>query len=329
MDELARHVRRGEWDVIVPGSEASLLPISAGRDELEPHVALGLPPHAGVLRALDKVFLRQTAVAAKLPPPPSLDCETSSAASAAAAEIGYPLIVKPLRSFRQGDDDLVQKSAQVVLEPQELDDAVARVGTPATVQRYVSNPRIVSCAGVRTGTGLVGFTVTRYMRTWPPSAGSAAFAATVAPPPGLRDRVEKLVEALGWSGIFELEFLELEDGSLGAIDFNPRVFGWLSLAIGAGANLPAIWCDHMLGRAEAGPADAEPGRRYRWEEGEIKYVVRNLRHLDRSALSPLRPARHVVHACFELRDPVPFFVQAAALARQAVAGRTPGLAPTS
>jgi len=105
-----------------------------------------------------------------------------------------------------------------------------------------------------------------------------------------------------------LELLNQGEGRFGAIDLNPRLFGWLSLAIGAGANLPAIWCDHVLGRPAAA-TDAAPGYRYRWEEGELKYFVRQVRRFDRRALAPLRPRRNVIHACFELRDPAPFLAQ--------------------
>ncbi len=315
VDVLADRVASGAWDVLVPGSEASLLPISTARGELEPHIALGLPPHTVVLGSLDKTLLHRTAVDVGLPPPASVACEDLSEALAAADELGFPVIVKPRRSFRVASDaSLEQKWPVIVREQGGLDAAVRRVGEPLTVQQFVSDPRIVSCAGVRFPEGLAGFTVARYARTSPPGVGSAAFATTVKPPDGVQARVEDLLERIGWEGIFELELLDQGGGRFGAIDLNPRLFGWLSLAIGAGANLPAIWCDHVLRRSTAAAADAAPGYRYRWEEGELKYVVRQVRRMDRRALAPLRPHRNVIHACFELRDPAPFLAQSLEIA---------------
>ena len=313
VEALVDHVASGSWDVLVPGTDASLLPISTARDELEPHVALGLPPHLVVLRGLDKLLLQRTAAGVGLAPPAGVACEDRSEAVAAAAELGFPVIVKPARSFRATSDapdaSLEQRWPVIVPEQSGLDAAVRRVGEPLTVQQFMSDAQIVSCAGVRLSEGLAGFTVARYARTWPPAVGSAAFARTVEPPDGLRARIEDLLTEIGWEGIFELELLDQGDGRFGAIDLNPRLFGWLSLAIGAGANLPAIWCDHVLRRSTAAAADAAPGYGYRWEEGEVKYVVRQVRRLDRRALAPLRPRRNVIHACFEFRDPAPLLAQ--------------------
>jgi hypothetical protein len=73
-------------------------------------------------------------------------------------------------------------------------------------------------------------------------------AVTIAPPQPLLQQVEELLELIGWCGIFELELLELGENRFGAIDFNPRPFGWMALSIAAGANLPALWCDYVLQR---------------------------------------------------------------------------------
>ena len=63
----------------------------------------------------------------------------------------------------------------------------------------------------------------------------------------LRSRVSALLTDLGWEGLFELELIEREDGGWHAIDMNPRPYGSMALAIGAGCNLPALWCRHLLG----------------------------------------------------------------------------------
>jgi predicted ATP-grasp superfamily ATP-dependent carboligase len=318
-------VSRGKWDVLLAGSEASLLSISASRAALEPHVRLGLPPRAAVLGSLDKVLLQREAVAAGLAPPASIVCRSRAEAVEAAAALGYPLILKPTRSFREEQGALKQRVAQVVSNADGLDASLSLLGMPLTLQRFVRDARVVSCAAVRTSDGLAGFTLARYTRTWPPLAGSASLAKTIAPPDGLRELVNDLVDRIGWTGIFELELLELGDGAFGAIDLNPRVFGWLALALAAGANLPAIWCDHVLGRRSVAARSGRPGHRYRWEEGELKYVVWHVRRGKLRGLSPLRPYRRVVHAYFQLRDPAPLVAQALLLTMKGM--RKPKKAP--
>jgi predicted ATP-grasp superfamily ATP-dependent carboligase len=263
-----------------------------------------------VLRSLDKTLLLREAGAAGLAPPPSVVCANVEQASTAAHELGYPVVLKSQRSFIEQDGGRRESAVRVVPDEPALARAFAAFGTPLVVQQHIARPQIVFCAAVRVADRLLGFTVARVARTWPPDAGSAAMALTVDPPPGIEDRVDELVSRIGWVGIFQLQVLDLGDGRLAAIDLNPRLFASLALPLRAGVNLPALWCDSMLGRKSSPAHAARSGVRYRWEDGELRYAIRQalLGEL-RAALSVLRPYRRVAHAYFELRDPIPFVVQ--------------------
>lgn len=320
---LSRVLRDGNFDVVMPGTEPSLLPISAHRELIEPHARLGLPPHEVVLGALDKSLLQRHADAVGLGPPRSVVCSSAEEALAAATDFAYPLVVKPTHSISLSDGRICKRRAQVVGDATHLEAAVKAVGLPLMVQEYVSAPTIVSCAGVRADGRLLGFTVARYARTYPPHVGSAALAKTVRPSPALVRQVEELVELIGWSGIFELELLDLGAGRFGAIDFNPRPFGWMALPVGAGANLPALWCDHVLGRRSVSENGARVGISYRWEDGDMANALAELRHLRlRSAASVLRPHRHVVHAHFRIDDPSPLVARMFSIAKKVQRERT-------
>jgi predicted ATP-grasp superfamily ATP-dependent carboligase len=127
--------------------------------------------------------------------------------------------------------------------------------------------------------------------------------------------VDALVRRLGWCGIFELELLELRSGGFVPIDFNPRPFGWMTLAVRAGANLPAIWLECLCG-AEPKRSIASAGFRYRWEEGDLRHLLWQLRRGRLRAAVVLAPRRRVVHAHFELRDPAPLAAEALDVARR-------------
>jgi predicted ATP-grasp superfamily ATP-dependent carboligase len=144
-----------------------------------------------------------------------------------------------------------------------------------------------------------------------------AFSETIIPPRGLLDRAEALVGSLGWQGIFELELLETTDG-FAVLDLNPRPYGSLALAVNAGANLPALWCDWLLGRDPA-PVVARPGALYRWEDADLKYLFWQLRRGHcRAAARVLVPHRRVTHALFRLTDPAPLAACAALIAKRRV-----------
>jgi predicted ATP-grasp superfamily ATP-dependent carboligase len=318
VERLSRVLRRGAYDLVIPGTERSLLPISERRDLIEPYARLGLPPHEIVLRTLDKPLLQTHAAAVGLTPPTSVVCTTAEEAVEAALGLTFPLIVKPAHSITMQAGRLIQHRKGIVVgDPTRLKRAVAEAGVPLTLQEYASGATIVSVAGVRADGRLLGPTVVRYIRTFPSRVGMAAMAVTIPPPPLLIQRLEALLELIGWQGIFELELLELGGERLGAIDLNPRPFGWMALAIGAGANLPALWCDHVLGRRSVRPDGARAGIHYRWEDAEIRNAFAQLRRRRfRSALEVLRPHRRVVHAHFRIDDPAPMVARMLTLARR-------------
>jgi len=313
---LSRVLRGGDYDLLMPGTELSLLPISERRDLIEPYTRLGLPPHEVVVRALDKPLLQSKAEAVGLASPRSIFC--SSAEEALAAGLEFPLLVKPVRSVAWAHGRIRQQGAQIVSDATVLEATVAAVGIPLTLQEYVPKVTMVSCAAVRVGDGrLLGLTFARYARTYPSQVGMAALATTMPPPKRLSQQVEELLESIGWRGVFELELLKVGENRFSAIDLNPRPFGWMALAIGAGANLPALWCDHVLGLRTVSPEEARVGVHYRWEDGDMRNALTLLRSGRlRSAAAVLRPHRHVIHAHFRIDDPAPMVARVLAMARK-------------
>jgi hypothetical protein len=92
----------------------------------------------------------------------------------------------------------------------------------------------------------------------------------------------------------------------------------MTLAVRAGANLPAIWLESLSGGART-TVVGRPGVRYRWEKGDLQHLLWQLRRRRlRAAASALRPQRRVAHAYFELRDPAPLGAAAFALARRSL-----------
>ena len=318
VEGLERVLSNDSYAVVLPGNDASLLAISEQRERLAGLTLLGLPAVEDVRRSVDKVLLLEQAETAGLPAPRSVVCSSEADGRAAAAELGYPVAVKPARSFIESSEGLRQRTASIVESEEALARAAPDVGVPFIVQEYEARPDLVSCAGVMADGRLLAFVVVRYSRTWPPGVGSASFAETVTPPIGLRDKVTELVRGLGWQGIFELELFGRGERDFAAIDFNSRVFGWLTLAIGAGANLPAVWCDWLLGR-DPSPVTARPGVRYRWDEGEVRHLLWQLRRgRVRAAATVALPRKSVVHSHFRLADPAPLAARPVYFAREAL-----------
>jgi len=306
VDEALRDDPRS---LLVPGSDASLLAVSEHRDRLGRSAVLGLPSRESVRRGGDKLLLLELAAEAGLAPPPSRACRHVDDARAAGAELGYPLVLKPARSFLSEGAGLYQQRVEVVQHESELKQKLRRFTPPFVVQRY-EQASFLSCSGVVAEGRLLALTTSRVLRLWPPGAGMHCYSETVRVPPGLTGRVRHLLNGVGWQGIFQLQMLELDDGRLSVIDLNARLFASVALDVSAGANLAAIWCDWLLGHNPS-PLVARPGLRYRWEEGELCHLGWQLGHFRlRAAASVLLPHRRVTHAWFRLSDPGPLLARA-------------------
>jgi D-aspartate ligase len=303
VSELADIVRGASYRMLVPGTDASLLAVSRHRERLEPFVELGLPPAGVVERCVNKQVLLQAAPGAGLDCPETEVCADEPEARAAARRFGYPVVLKPRSTVSPRNGGAVQREGSLVMDEASLAALWPEYGTPSLIQRCVDG-ELLSFSGVAADGRLLAYGTSRYGRTWPPEGGSVSFGETIAPPPGLRRKVENLIRALGWQGVFELELIQ-QGSRFAAIDFNPRLFGSLELITRAGAPLPASWCDWVLGFDPA-ESEARPGYHYRWEDAEVRNLWRRLREgRIRSALSVLRPRRPMTRSFFRLTDPAP------------------------
>ena len=304
VEELRRIVSGAGYDVLLAGTDASLLAISQGRERLEPFVTLGLPPPEIVERSLSKVELLEVAGHAGVPPPETVVCTEQEGALEAAGRFGYPVMLKSGDVVFERDGTLRRIGSAVVHDEASLIRLLPQYGDSWLVQR-VEAGALLSFAGVIADGRLLSHAVSRYQRTWPPEAGSVAYSETIAPPPGLCEKVRALVSAIGWEGIFELELVEASGRSPLTLDMNPRVYGSLALADQSGAPLPVVWCDWLLHR-RAVARSARPGYRYRWDDAELRRVAWLARYgRIRSILSLVRPRRHTVHALLWRSDPLP------------------------
>lgn len=299
---LAAIAAKGEHAALIPGVDAAVLAVSEHRAEFEPYLRLGLPPHEVIVRALDKPALLEAAEAVGLGPPPSETCRTVEQAVAAAHRIGYPVVIKPARSLVRDEHRML--TTVFVDDEQELRARLPAFGSPFTIQRREQGD-IISISGVVANGALLGLCASRDERTWPPHGGSTSASWTIEPPADALPRLERLLASLEWQGIFQLELVELAGGGLATIDFNPRPYGSLTLAVESGANLPALWVDWLLGRSPR-PARSRPGVHYRWEETELLNVLAALRagRFARAARI-LIPRRGTTHAFARARDPAP------------------------
>jgi predicted ATP-grasp superfamily ATP-dependent carboligase len=295
--DLAAAAARIGADVVLPGTEDALEALS-GRNDLFGSRVLGVPPAEIVARATSKTDLERRAAEAGLSVPSARVLRREDVAS---AELDFPVILKPLRSnVERADGSLAIGWVHRVDTAGELAAGLARVpGDELIVQQFVEGP-LTAIAGVAWEGNVVCTSHQVARRIHPPLVGVSSFAETIEQDAQLDAAVARLVGGIGWSGIFQLQLI---DGH--AIDFNPRMYGSMALAIAAGLNLPAIWVDLLLGR-EPRVGTYRPGTRYRVEDKDLRAVVAELRQGRMlAAAQAALPRRRTTHAVFALHDPAP------------------------
>ena len=249
--------------------------------------ALGAPG----LITLDKKWLAEAAPRAGLKAPPTRRFETYEDLVAAAGSLDYPIVIKPA----------ISRPVRRVETPSGL-RLFVKVQGPYVVQPYLSEP-LRSIAGVMWRGQLTAVVHQRYLRTWPVEAGGGCAAESIVGDTKLEQQMTQLLS--GFEGVFHAQL-----AGPYLLDVNPRIYGSLPLAVAAGANLPAIYCDLLRGE-HVSFVRGRPGAFYRWIEGDMRYFRERARqHAPaRELISILRPRRRTSHGPESLRDPGPMLLK--------------------
>jgi predicted ATP-grasp superfamily ATP-dependent carboligase len=306
VDALASAATRLGAVAVLPGTESTLVAVAEHADRFPAQVALGAPPTEVVSLAIDKRHLEDLARAAGLRTPPTR-VSTGDDWREIAAEIATPAVIKPARSVLETPHGRVWVGVQRANSPDELRECLTRLPAgPALVQPLLPG-RMVTVNGACWKGSLVCSVHQTADRLWPLDMGVLAYARTIPRDADLDHRVARFLESVGWSGLFNLQFIA-HGGDLHLIDLNPRPYHSLALAIAAGQNLPAIWVELLLGRNPQIPP-YRVGARFRAEEEDAQAMLTLLSRRDLQAVRrALRPHRRTAHALLARGDPLPAIV---------------------
>ncbi len=307
--------RRGA-EVVLPATEGALRALTGREDLFERGTVIGTAPVEAFDVAVDKVAFGDLATAAGFESLPTVEVSAADVDDRV-DQLPLPGIAKPRSSVGELSD------GSIGIAGVHLVDDVASVrrlveAQPEIrwlVQRRV-NGTLAAIGGVAWQGRLICAVHQVSPRIWPTDAGITAFAVTVAPDEGRERALAHLLAEIGWSGVFGLQFL-LVDGHAYPIDFNPRIYGSISLAIAAGLNLPAIWTDLLLEREpEVGAYRIGVG--YRAEYADARALRASWRSGRRAeAIRGALPRRRTAHSVFSLRDPAPGAAAAVRLLKRA------------
>jgi predicted ATP-grasp superfamily ATP-dependent carboligase len=310
---LAREHRIEGWALYPAGEEAAAM-LARNRDALAPHYRSAvLVPWETLQHAYDKRLTYR--LAAELGVDHPFTCYPRSRDDVAAFAGPFPAILKP--AIRPAIDPFTIDKAWPAADGESLlaryDEACA-VTDPAAIMIQALIPgggdAQLSYAALCRGGEPVACLTARRARQWPMDFGRASTFVETIDAPEVEELALRILRALRFDGIVELEFKrDPRDGRLKLLDINPRVWGWHTLALGAGVDFPYLLWRMVLGE----PVERVRGRAgVRWVRAltDVPTALRAIRAGELSLVDYVWSIRPPIEcAVLALDDPLPALLE--------------------
>jgi predicted ATP-grasp superfamily ATP-dependent carboligase len=261
VDSIAEAVQKHGVDLVIPVTDAALLPLSKERKRFEGMCKLAIAEPAMLAMATNKCKTLELAAELGVPAPRTFLVHSAQEALAKAKSLQWPIVLKPQvsRLFQEHADIKVLE----VSYAESLEQLAARMaqyhGCPVLLQEYYAGFGQGVELLMDRGRPLAAFQHRR-LREVPISGGASSFRESVPLDPIQYDYAVRLLQALQWSGLAMVEFKVGKDGPK-LMEINGRVWGSLPLAVHSGMDFPARLVELYLG--EPSPSTAAPDTNYK------------------------------------------------------------------
>ena len=251
--------------ILLPTSDQTAWLYTTHADALKQHFCVYQPSLATIHRVLDKKLLAEVASNFGLPILPSWHPRNINDLETLAPTLPYPVLIKPrthIHRLRNDKGSIVHSTEELMRQYQHF---IHREGVRAAdtnlppnanlpmLQQFVS----VGVEGVLSVTGFIDrtgqhFVVRHSTKVFQRSSpvGVGVCFESLPDAVELSNKVRRFCQALGYFGIFEVEFLWF-NGSWVIIDFNPRLFNQVAMDIRRGMPLPLLACLDAAGETAA------------------------------------------------------------------------------
>lgn len=234
-------------------------------------------------------------------------------------ELQFPVVIKPStrdRFFRKtrvkayrikNKDELISIYQKVcsIIDPSDI-----------LIQDYIPGGTLnlfSFCPLFKDGRVLASITGRR-PRQHPMDFGQASTFAETIKIPELEVIGIKFLTAINYYGLTEIEFMrDPRDGKFKLLEVNPRLWGWHTLAIAAGVDLPYILYQDMIGEKTETDTFTENVKWFRLMTDiptVLSEIIKNEMTI-KDYLATIKGEK--TFAVFSLDDPLPFFMEMAML----------------
>jgi len=305
---LAEAERLHGW-VLLPTDDDAVAIVARNHELLAPVFRLTTPPWCDLCPAVDKRRLYQLALDLGIDQPRAF--LPGSEKDLLDLDFPFPAIIKP--ATRDQANPLTIDKAWPVSDRESLLARYAAARTHLHADEIFIQETIpgggetqYSYAALCLDGRPLATAMARRWRQLPVDFGRASTYVETIDEPALNAPSMRLLEALGLTGLFEIEYKrDPRDGRFKLLDVNPRVWGWQTLCGRAGVDFPyLLW--QLVHRRPVPGVRGQPGVRWVRMSTDLPAA---LREMARGTLSPLRYLRSLTgpkeSAIFAYDDPLP------------------------
>lgn len=244
---LEAHLTTGHYDLVIPVTERTLVPLLAHRQRFG-ETRLAMADADSLNQVLDKAETFRLAESLGVSVPQSIYLSDISQLAEHITELAYPVVVKPSRSVAAGDAGYSKRNVSYANSEAELRHQceLCLRHSPVILQSYFRGLGAGIELIARDGEILYPFQHIR-LHEVPLTGGGSSFRVSADIEPVLLQAAEKLIRALRWTGVAMVEFKwDPDSGRYCLMEINGRLWGSLPLAAAAGADFPAMLAELAL-----------------------------------------------------------------------------------
>lgn len=301
--------------VLFPSTDETVRILAQQRDRLAERYRVTTPSWEVIKHLYDKRLSYRLAKECKVPAPETW--MPGSVDELEALDLVFPVVVKPAiskhfmaatkkkayRANSMAELIAIYETAASVIDPTEILIQELIPGRAENLYSYVGL--------FENGTSVVGLAARR-PRQHPMEFGRASTYVEAVEAPELEALSTQLLQRVAYSGLAEVEFMyDIKDARFEFLEVNARIWGWHTIAIKAGLDLPYLAYGAAMGRA----ASPVPVRDHaKW----IRLVTDVPTAITEIAAGRLTIRQYLVSmsgnlgfAVLSLRDPLPFIADIA------------------
>jgi len=271
---LERTLAHGSFDVFIPVGAVNTRLVSRHRARLAPFVRFEVAEPQSIETALNKRATYALAQELGVPYPRTIYPQSLAEVEKLSTKVDYPLVIKAV----------LEEGANVVRYPQNRSELLTTYVRLCEERGY--QPPHLPMLQEFVFSDDIGYSFSalyqhgkcrrvfmyRELRSFPIRGGSSSYAESFFDA-DLKAYGLRLLDALQWHGVAQMDFRRAADGTLHLMEINPKFWASLEVALAAGVNFPLLLCRMAAGEELTYSEEYQRGLRYHWP------MSRELRHI--------------------------------------------------